>query len=226
MIKFLCDSSSIDIASIIVSGFLSIVIIVVSIVTSWFNYRIQKDIAKVNQVSAEISKKAATLPLKIEIVDNLVEFDSDFYHICTKLIINTSPSEELISDTKIKFDEMLSKLYAIKLKAKAVFVNEDMVLKNIETLYVESEKLYVNLLGCKDVIRQDLINAYLTRETLQQLKNCNRIVGDILDNEGNFSLFTYQMDQKSIEFIKQFLVVFHLLDQFDFKDMMSRFVSM
>lgn len=226
--SLLAESSISDWVSVGVSGFLSIVLIVVTIITAKINCRVQDKIAKANQESANIgketaqlTKEAAMLPLKLEIMDSLSSFDKHYYDVCTKLFLIDSISIKEIDWAHFELDDMITQIYADEIKLRAVCSTDDNFYKIVDRIYLETKQLYRLLGQCKDKIVGDLTEGRKKLKDVPQLKICKDLVADVFKNEVNFNLYICNMDRKTIDFIKQYIVVYDDLDKINYKDLMD-----
>ncbi len=223
MLKLLCNQISVDIASIVVNAFFSAVIIAVSIITLVMNLKVQKTNCKIQEDIASSNKESAVLPFKIEIINSLMSFTKQFYDNCTKLFLNNSVNLGNVANSLSKLEDMFSQLYVTKLKLSTVSSVDSDFYNVFNRLYDATDKLYRDMAACivANVIVSDLQKGYQVRTSTPQLKNCKELEKDIFNNPVNFSIYTLNMDSKSVEFIKQYTKVYNILDELKYKEFLN-----
>lgn len=214
MLHLLCTSELVEWFSLAASSFLSVAVIVVTIVTSLFNYKIQKQLAL-------ITKDSASWPFKIEIVDSLIEFDKQYYEVCTRLLITESITQNDVDESFRNLDKMLTSLYADLRKLQTFYDSNSRIIMNINNLYSETAELYSSFIRCRFLLVDDIKIGINNINTTVTLKSCTKYVQEIIHNTDRFTLYTQRMNQESIDFIKQYAKVFDLLEKYNLTDILS-----
>lgn len=230
MLRMLCSSEAIDIASIVVSGFLSLVLIIVTIISAVSNCKVQKKIAKANQDSAEIgketacmNKEVAIIPFKLKIIDSVSMYEDKFYNACTKLFLR---DENIINDSDIKnsleqLDLLTTQIYTDIIKIRAVCVQENNFFIVINKILCEVKKLYIYMGRYKSVLVNDLNHAKQKLRDEPQLKICEDLVKDVFQKEDNYKIYMCDLDRRTKEFIDQYILVYLELDEINYKDLIG-----
>lgn len=199
------SQDGIEIASIIVSGFLSLILIGVTIANIVLNIKAMKD--------------SSRFPIKTNLVNALLNYDSQFYLLCTKIINNKISDINYVEKSVTKLDDLNTELYEDIIKIKCAFPKNQELIVMLDNLYKESEYLCINMEKCKADLLLDVAKAWVNIED-NKIQH-EFLIKDLLGDKEKFDIFIQGLHSDTIKFLENFVKVNQLLEKIDYQKFMN-----
>ena len=184
------SQDGIEIASIIVSGFLSLILIRVTIANIVLNIKAMKD--------------SSRFPIKTNLVNALLNYDSQFYLLCTKIVNNKISDINYVEKSVTKLDDLNTELYEDIIKIKCAFPKNQELIVMLDNLYKESEYLCINMEKCKADLLLDVAKAWVNIED-NKIQH-EFLIKDLLGDKEKFDIFIQGLHSDTIKFLENFVI--------------------